>query len=174
MSQDLDAELQSRKQNKLQLRLNAEVAQAAQAAIVGGFALSMIPSGSDLEQPWRVLYLVGLAACGALNLFGMLTLGHVNWVGLHLLSASKDSIAAENDLFRDFWKHTSTRRGLLWSRQAIRLSVPLFLLSVVILVGSMTLLGAVLAAALFCPAFLVFYVHAATMDNYLLANTRTA
>ena len=111
----------SQKKASYSLRLSAETSIATQAALIGGFSLAMIPNASaDVVQvpisQVQQLRFVALCLCGVLNLYTLLMLGHINWLGLHLLSAGKSSAGDEVRLFREFWKQPITRFGLTSAR----------------------------------------------------------
>ena len=154
-----DLAMAEAKQEKLKLRLDAEAALGVTASITAGFALSLIPESSDMGGSWQTQYafVLFLTLAGCLALFSVITTAAIYWGGMHLLSAQKDSVREENDLFREFWKS----KDLTWARYAARssyeASFPIFLAAVVVLVFAKTN-DAVLTAtvAVICVTMLAY------------------
>ena len=121
----LDA--QSAKKEKLKLRLEAEASIGVSAALIGGFALSLIPEASGMPDLTQWIFVMSMALTGSLCLFTLIVTGSVFWAGHHLLSASKATIKQENDLFRDFWTLRELRFARWACRAAYEFSIPVFL-----------------------------------------------
>ena len=102
---NLNLDEQKRKHDKFILRLDAETAMMVTSALVGGFALSLIPSGVDLEKgsACQWIFYLALNITGAFNLLSTVVIGYIVWGGNHVLSITKkEGCGVENDVFRSF------------------------------------------------------------------------
>lgn len=194
-----DADL--RKQEKLQLRLDAEASIGVSAALIGGFALSLIPEARSMEPSAddvsggtvsslfrRDFFVLAMALAGSLALFALVVSGSVYWAGKHLLSATCKTVAAENDLFRRWWKLPKSQRARWMSRRAFELSMPVFLAGITALVADVVgghsgkgpgnageaswLVGVVIA--LFAGLLLVALPLTRGIEGYVTEQTATA
>jgi hypothetical protein len=121
--QDEDCEKELRKQEKLRSRLDAEASVGVHSALIGGFALSLVPEVKDMGamSTWqRWVFVACMTLSGSLCLLTVATSGTIYWAGTHLLSATKESVRAENDLFRAFWKQPALRAARRYSRLAFK------------------------------------------------------
>ena len=135
------AAFEASKAEKFKLRLDAESSVGVSAALVGSFALSLVPNAKDIDSGWQQWgYVLGLALSGALCLGAMIVTATIYWAGCHILSASnkQQSVYLDNMRFKTFWKHESFSRARRWSRRAFQASIPLFLFSVALGVASDT------------------------------------
>lgn len=170
-SDDDDGDAAIAKQDKLRSRLDAEASVGVSSALVGGFALSLVPTVSDMTSnatPW--IFLGCMSLSGSLCLLTVVTSCTIYWAGTHLLSATKERVSAENDLFRAFWKQPALRLARTATRRAFQVAIPLFLAGIVALVFentdsvAMTIFVAVLfATTVAVAAWLTFRIEAYTM-----------
>ena len=128
------------KQEKLRSRLDAEASVGVSAALVGSFALSLLVEAKDMEDGSSVqwMFVLFMATSGSLCLVAVITTGTIYWAGTHIMSATLDNVAQENDLFRAFWKLGAMRAARTGARRAFQLSVPLFLAGITVMIQSFT------------------------------------
>ena len=106
-----DEDRVTRKHEKMRMRLEAEASLGVQAALIGSFALTMLPEAKEMEHARQWLFVCSMAAAGVLCLLCVITSGTIYWAGLHLLSATKNTIQEEVDMFRLFWKASVSKLG---------------------------------------------------------------
>lgn len=171
----LDAALA--KQDKLRSRLDAEASVGVSSALIGGFALSLVPEVQNMTDATAQWMFVGFMACSAsLCLLSVVASGTIYWAGTHLLSASKERVSAENDLFRDFWKLPALCSARKYARRAFQLSIPLFLAGIDALVFDYTDSAAIMAfvAVVFAITTLVAASVTSSIEAYTMRVTATA
>ena len=171
------------KQDKLRSRLEAEASVGVIAALIGSFALSLIPEAKEMGTSGRWWFVLCMATSGSLCLLTVITTGTIYWAGTHLMSATKKSVREENDVFRKFWKLFVMRAARTGSRRAFQLSVPLFLVGITCMVQEYTTDeeddGAISSVAVLCG--LIFAVTLAfgavmtrSIEEYTTSVTATA
>ena len=106
-----DEDRVTRKHEKMRMRLEAEASLGVQAALIGSFALTMLPEAKEMEHARQWLFVCSMAAAGVLCLLCVITSGTIYWAGLHLLSATKNTTQEEVDMFRLFWKASVSKHG---------------------------------------------------------------
>jgi hypothetical protein len=178
-SSEAEVSALERRRHSYQLRLTAETSIATQAALVGGFSITIVPGVVQIASPGpaHIVALLCLITSAALNLFALLMLGHINWVGLHLLSAHKSNTDAELNLFREFWKNPVSRACMTAARWAFRSSIPCLLsaLSIQILWGSQYPVALGVAVAIVFGAIMsAFFFAANRTAAVLFSQTRTS
>ena len=180
------------KQQKLRMRLDAEASVGVSSALVGGFALSLVPEGVLFRKALKdsaassssaeslsaagVIFVCCMAACGCLCLLTVITSGTIYWAGNHLLSATKVTVDDENDLFRRMWKMREVRIARHCARRAFQLSCPVFLAGINALMYTLTgsvaitvLLGCLFALTVALACWLTYFI-----EGYTLKVTATA
>ena len=164
------------KQDKLRSRLVAEGSVGVSAALVGGFALSLITEGAGMESGSALqwVFVVSMALSGALCLATVLTSGTIYWAGMHLLSAQMKTVRAENDLFREFWKTPALCRARTFSRRAFHLAFPVFLAGITALVYSNTSSVPITAVVGTLFAIMLVFVCVLSMGIEIYVRTNTA
>ena len=164
-SQNSDANLEyaARKKDVIGKRMDAVSNVSVNAALIAGFALSLLPSASSSDSGFergsvkQSAFVLCLALCGVMNLASTIVLNVVAWSGNHLLSATKrgkefgkhpdkTGVELENDLFRAFWKTGFVVRARVRARHAHYFSVVPFLIAVALLAD--TLVGSTMVTVL--------------------------
>mmetsp|Transcript_46312 Transcript_46312/g.130946 ORF Transcript_46312/g.130946 Transcript_46312/m.130946 type:complete len:191 (+) Transcript_46312:109-681(+) len=171
-------EVATAKQEKLHFRLEAEASIGVSAALIGGFALSLIVEAKEFERELsKWLFVIAMGFGGSLCLFSVVVSASVYWVGKHLLSASLSTVKGENDLFRKWWKTRMSRFARKGARHAFEFSIPLFLFGICVLTYEVTdgnHIIVMVLAALFLLLLLAAIPITRGMENYLLTATATA
>ena len=147
------------KQDKLRSRLDAEASIGVSAALVGGFALSMLAGAGDMAGATQWVFVLCMSACGSLCLAAVVTTGSIYWAGMHLLSATCETVRVENDMFRRFWKMGALCQARRLSRRGFQAGVVVFFGGITTLVYHITKSGPMSAVVgVFFVLVLVFAV----------------
>ena len=165
------------KQDKLRSRLDAEASVGVSSALIGGFALSLVPEvGSVTSTSTQWLFVGCIAFSGSLCLLSVVTSGTIYWAGTHLLSASKERVSLENDLFREFWKQPALRSARKFARRAFQASIPLFLAGIGALVFARTESSemTIFVAVIFSTTIAVAAWLTCRIEAYTMRATATA
>ena len=165
------------KQEKLRSRLDAEAMVGGSSALIGGFALSLVPEVSNVTSvaaQW--VFVCCMSISGALCLLSVVTSGTIYWAGTHLLSATQETVSVENDLFRAFWKQPALKKARRYARRAFQASVPLFLAGIDALIFDYTtsVVMTTIIAVVFAATIVVAAWLTKAIEDYTTRTTATS
>eukprot|EP00808_Paulinella_micropora_P029621 g34380.t1 len=128
----------NRRLEKYKLRLEAETGLGVSAALIGGFSFSLLAEAREMNGIDSLLFSYAMGAAGALSLFTVIVSTSLFWSGLHILSASRDTVEQEVELFKTFWKDRKLQLARTCSRRTFQLAIVCFSFSCTVLVYEVT------------------------------------